>query len=92
MRGHYPRALELVDRVAGDPTPVGLHGLRGDIYARMDRPADAEREFLEEIRLSPRSPDPRVKLAVVFASQHRENDAKRVIEQMVAEIPAATPS
>ncbi|MEO6326092.1 MAG: sulfatase-like hydrolase/transferase [Thermoanaerobaculia bacterium] len=94
-RGDSASALALVDRAASSAAgesgaaamPIGLHTLRGDILARMNRPEDAESEFLKEIALYPRSVDPRVELAVVYASQRRTADMHRVVEQMLREVP-----
>ena len=64
-RGELAQALATTDTAAGPagdsggkaPSPLfGLHSLRGEIYARMDRPKDAEAEFREEVRIFPRHP------------------------------------
>jgi choline-sulfatase len=74
---------------AGDKVvQSGLHMLRGDVLARQGRAADAEREFLEEIRLYPDRQDVRVSLSVLYASAGRREDARRTLIQLVARQPS----
>ena len=91
-RGDLKQALELVDGVrtalGSGVVPMGLHYVRGDILARLDRSADAQAEFLEEIRLYPSaSVDARVLLALTYASQRNMAEAHRVLAELVAAIP-----
>ena len=65
----------------------GFHYLRGDLFARMNRPADAEKEFLAEIRVFPQGLEARVGLAVTYASMDRKGDAIRVVREMVRDNP-----
>jgi len=94
LRGHSDKALALIDEAATAPsgakneTVIGLHRLRGDVLARMDRMADAEKEFLEEIRLFPKNVDVRVELAVLYASQRRAPDVYKTLEALVTDIPS----
>ncbi|MBK8595457.1 MAG: sulfatase-like hydrolase/transferase [Holophagales bacterium] len=97
-RGALAEALATTDLVvgaAGDsgvkaPPPLfGLHSLRGEIYARMDRPTDAEAEFREEIRLFPASIEARVGLAVISVTLGRPADSRRIVAEMVAAVPNA---
>ncbi len=89
-RQNFPKALEALDAIqAGGETaevPIWTHYLRGDVYARMDRAADAEREFLEEIRLHPEQNEARVSLALVYASSNRMGEAKRTVAEMVSKV------
>ena len=93
LRGRHEKALALIEEASTDPsgkrveTAVGLHRLKGDVLARMDRPGEAEKEFSEEIRLFPRSVDVRVELAVLYASQQRAPDVYRTLETLVTEVP-----
>ncbi len=93
LRGQPQKALALIDEASTDAsgkrmeTAVGLHRLRGDVLARMDRPGEAEKEFLEEIRLFPRNVDVRVELAVLYASKNRAPDVYRTLEALVTEVP-----
>jgi choline-sulfatase len=93
LHGQPQKALALIDEAATDvsgkrmETAVGLHRLRGDVFARMDRPGEAEKEFLEEIRLFPRNVDVRVELAILYASQHRAPDVYRTLETLLTDVP-----
>lgn len=91
-RGDYAKALDLARQASLSPDGkpdaplVGVHRLRGDVLARMDRPLEAEKEFQEEIRLFPKSVDVRIELAVVYASLQRPEDVRRTLEALVTEI------
>ncbi|HEX5855017.1 MAG TPA: sulfatase-like hydrolase/transferase [Thermoanaerobaculia bacterium] len=65
----------------------GLHMLRGDVLARSGRPQEAEKEFLEELRLYPDRIDARVSLAALYASVNRRMDARRVVLELVSRLP-----
>jgi predicted Zn-dependent protease len=90
QRQNFPKALEALDAIVADgrmdDVPIGTHYLRGDVFARMDRAADAERELQEEIRLNPGQIEGRSGLALVYASSERMGDAKRVIAEMVVKV------
>jgi arylsulfatase A-like enzyme/Flp pilus assembly protein TadD len=68
-------------------TQSGLHMLRGDVLARAGRAAEAEKEFLEEIRLYPDRMDARVSLSALYASVNRRKDARRVVIELVSRQP-----
>ena len=93
LRGRPEKALALIEEASTGAsgkradTSIGLHRLKGDVLARMDRPAEAEKEFLEEIRLFPKSVDVRVELAVLYASQHRASEFYRTLDTLVVEVP-----
>jgi len=73
----------------GDKLPQsGMHMLRGDVLARSGRPVEAEKEFLEELRLYPDRVDARVSLSALYASVDRRQDARRVIIDLVSRQPA----
>ena len=73
---------------AGDKlVQSGLHMLRGDVLARQGHAAQAEKEFLEEIRLYPDRLDARVSLSALYASVGRREDARRVVIQLVTRQP-----
>jgi choline-sulfatase len=73
---------------AGDKlVQSGLHMLRGDILARQGHAPEAEREFLEEIRLYPDRLDARVSLSALYVSVGRREDARRTLIQLVARQP-----
>lgn len=65
----------------------GLHMLRGDVLARLGRAPEAEKEFLEELRLYPDRMDARVSLSALYASVDRRQDARRVIIDLVSRQP-----
>ena len=65
----------------------GFHYLRGDLFARMNRPAEAEKEFLAEIRVYPQGLEARVGLAVTYAATGRRPEAIRVVSEMVRDLP-----
>ena len=73
---------------AGEKLPQsGMHMLRGDVLARSGSPVEAEREFLEELRLYPDRVDARVSLSALYASVDRRPDARRVIIDLVSRQP-----
>ncbi|MCM3874963.1 MAG: sulfatase-like hydrolase/transferase, partial [Thermoanaerobaculia bacterium] len=73
---------------AGEKLPQsGMHMLRGDVLARSGRPVEAEKEFLEELRLYPDRVDARVSLSALYASVDRRQDARRVIIDLVSRQP-----
>ncbi|HEX7616964.1 MAG TPA: tetratricopeptide repeat protein, partial [Thermoanaerobaculia bacterium] len=72
----------------GDKLPQsGMHMLRGDVLARSGRPVEAEKEFLEELRLYPDRVDARVSLSALYATVNRRQDARRVIIDLVSRQP-----
>lgn len=74
---------------AGEKKPQsGLHVLRGDVLARSGRIVEAEKEFLEEIRLYPERLDAHISLATLYASANRREDARRVLIALVSRLPA----
>lgn len=92
LRGDLATARSFADKAqelsAGDKlTQSGLHMLRGDVLARAGRPAEAEREFLEELRLYPDRIDARVSLSALYASLNRRTDARRVVIELVSRQP-----
>jgi len=92
VRGDLETARSFADKAqelsAGDKLPQsGLHMLRGDVLAREGRAAEAEREFLEELRLYPDRTDARVSLSALYASVNRRTDARRVVIDLVSRQP-----
>jgi len=65
----------------------GMHMLRGDVLARSGRPREAEKEFLEELRVYPDRIDARVSLAALYASVNRRKDSRRVVIELVSRQP-----
>src|SRR5262249_50133637 len=84
LRGDLATARSFADKAqelsAGDKLPQsGFHMLRGDVLAREGRAAEAEREFLEELRLYPDRTDARISLSALYAAVNRRIDARRVV-------------
>jgi arylsulfatase A-like enzyme/Flp pilus assembly protein TadD len=63
-----------------------LNFLRGDSLARLGREAEAEEAFLQEVRDFPGNPSPRTALALLYASQGREADARKSLSDLVAQV------
>ena len=91
-RRDYTRALaELTlaarPRAAEGSMPLqNLNFLVGDCLARMGREAEAEEAFLREVRDFPANPSPRTALALLYASQGREADARKWLSDLVAQV------
>jgi arylsulfatase A-like enzyme/Flp pilus assembly protein TadD len=88
-RHDYPGALaelDLAARPRASETTVPLQNLqhlRGDCLARLGRLPEAEAAFREEVRLFPSNPAPRAALAMLYASQGREADARQALADLV---------
>ncbi len=90
-RRDYPGALAEIDLAARphgtDSVPLqNLNYLRGDSLARLGREAEAEAAFLQEIRDFPPSVAPRTALAMLYASQERESEARKILSDLVREV------
>ncbi len=59
-----------------------LSFLRGDLLARLGRSAEAEAAFREEIRDFPSAPPAWTGLALLYASQGKEGDARQALEAL----------
>lgn len=60
-----------------------LHYLLGDTLGRVERYADAQREFQTELRLFPYNLRARAGLAMVYRAQGRNDDSDRAIDAML---------
>ena len=76
------RAQEL-----GVPKLYRLDFLRGDIFARMDRPRDAEAAYLREIAGFPENTQAYANLAIIYFIEGRAADVDRILAQMVKANP-----
>jgi choline-sulfatase len=76
-------AEQELSRMEGDRKFAGLFFVQGDTLARMDRFADAERAFQREIADFPGSPGPYSRLAVIYATQGRPEEAVGMLRRMV---------
>ena len=64
-----------------------FHFLRGDVYARMGRGEDAEKEFREEIRLFPNEVQAYKNLIFLLAFDGRTKEAGQMIQDLTTESP-----
>ena len=81
--------LDEAARPHGGETPVALQNLqylRGDCLARIGRAPDAEAAFREEMRAFPGNPAPRAALAMLYASQGREAEARQALTELVRQL------
>jgi arylsulfatase A-like enzyme/Tfp pilus assembly protein PilF len=66
---------------------LNLHAGMGDCLARLGRAAEAEKEFLEEVREIPASVEGRVGLAMLYRSQSRDAEARSALGGLVTSQP-----
>ena len=91
-RGDYPGALAELDlaarpRAAESIVPLqNLQFLRGDCLARLGRFREAEVAFQEEIRVFPGNAAPRAAIAMLYASQGREAEARQALTDLVQQL------
>ena len=86
------RELDTARRPRGAEATVpfqNLNYLRGDCLARMGRGAEAEEAFHEEIQAFPSNAAARAGLAMLYASEGREADARGALGSLVSDV--ATP-
>jgi tetratricopeptide (TPR) repeat protein len=92
-RGDLQGALAATDAAAkraqelGVPKLYRLDFLRGDIYARMDRPADASAAYQREIANFPENTQAYANLAIIYFIEGRRTDVERVLDAMVKANP-----
>ncbi len=89
-RGRLEPALvatqQAIDELAKPPGHApypGLYYVRGDILARLGRNPEAADCFLREIATTPADPKAYTRLAVLYASEGRSNDAVSALRQLV---------
>ena len=80
-------ALRLLDEAEAGRDPAvkmaGLQMLRGDVLARLGRPADAEQAFRREIADFPADPPAYSRLALLYASEGRPDAAVATLRALV---------
>ena len=92
----FAEAVSILERLearigaSGGTVPPNFWFARGDIFARNNRAADAERAFAEEIRLYPRNREAYVRLAVLQVLTGREPEARRTLDAMIRANPDAS--
>jgi tetratricopeptide (TPR) repeat protein len=67
----------------GQPPLYNLNFLRADVLARLGREGEAETAFRDELRDFPASPSAWTGLALLYASQGREGEARQALEELV---------
>ncbi len=85
----FTKAIAAVGRAQGSVVR-SLHFQAGDCLARLGRLAEAEREFLAELRLLPRSIEGRAALATLYRSQGRDAEARASLGALVDGVSDAT--
>lgn len=90
--GRYAEALPVLERAlaaVGSRTLTlpELHFYLGDTLARLDRPAEAEIHFREELRLAPQDTRTRSALAMLYQSQGESEAAVRTIGELLETAP-----
>ena len=87
--GSFEKAILATERAQGSVVR-SLHFQTGDCLARLGREKEAEREFLAELAVLPRSIEGRVALATLYRSQGRDAEARTVLTGLVAGDPSPT--
>lgn len=90
-RRDYVGALEEIELAArprsGDTEPFqNLNYLRGDSLARLGRNEEAEAALLREIHDFPGNAAPRTAIAMLYASQGREAEARQALSDLVTDL------
>ncbi|MFI5180459.1 MAG: sulfatase-like hydrolase/transferase [Thermoanaerobaculia bacterium] len=94
-QGNFPAALARVDEAEKMTAALSLEPiesldfLRGEVFARMNRPEEAEKEFKAELRAFPQNPDAQASLALLYAAWGRKADARHVLKEFLAGDPSA---
>jgi arylsulfatase A-like enzyme/thioredoxin-like negative regulator of GroEL len=68
--------------------PKDLHFMIGDSLARLERYREAEPYLKEEVRLYPEHVRARAGLAMLYQSTGRTQEAERVLDELVREVPS----
>jgi arylsulfatase A-like enzyme/Flp pilus assembly protein TadD len=90
-QGRFGEALQMLEgvRAAAAGAPVlDLQTTRGDALARMNRAAEAEQALRAELAAFPNNRDAYTKLAILYVTLDRVEDAERTLEQMFAANPS----
>jgi arylsulfatase A-like enzyme/Tfp pilus assembly protein PilF len=87
----YFREAEEANRLQRGTVLLTLHASMGDCLARLGHSAQAEAEFLAEIKAAPWSPAGRVGLAMLYRSEGRDAQARETLAALVAAQPKADP-
>ncbi|MBM3820455.1 MAG: hypothetical protein FJW14_15750 [Acidimicrobiia bacterium] len=92
--GSYEAALAAFEEAAAAERESGrpfedLHWYLGDTLARLERYADAESQFRDELRAFPRSIPTYSSLAMLYRASNRERSVEDVIDELLAATPTA---
>jgi arylsulfatase A-like enzyme/Tfp pilus assembly protein PilF len=87
--GHFQRAAQ-AKKLQKRTVVRNLHANLADCLARLGREQEAEREFLAELEAMPASEAGRVGLAMLYRSQGRDAEARRVLAGLVSALPRPT--
>jgi arylsulfatase A-like enzyme/Flp pilus assembly protein TadD len=90
-QGKLESAMQRLDEALAQKKPdrdiALLHFLRGDVFARMGRPEEAEREFRREIELFPEDPPAYKNLILLFVADGRIPQATQLVRQLIQASP-----
>ena len=87
--GRIQEALQLLESVRRQTADAGLgpvqdlEATRADLLARLGNNAEAEAGFRQELALFPKNRDAYTKLAVLYVSENRLDDARKTLDEMV---------
>jgi arylsulfatase A-like enzyme/Flp pilus assembly protein TadD len=85
---HLDAAVASIESKRNKRVP-NLHLYRGDVLARLNRTAEAEREFRREIADAPTQPDAYASLILLLASSGRSDEATSVVFDLIKAAPHA---
>jgi arylsulfatase A-like enzyme/predicted Zn-dependent protease len=92
-QGQYAEALALFQQAitelkrSGDRTIVNLHLYTAEALVHLERSADAEREFIEELKVDSQNTRARAGLATLYHANGQDEDVARVIGDLVRITP-----
>jgi tetratricopeptide (TPR) repeat protein len=84
----FQKAIAATERARGSVVR-SLHFQTGDCLARLGRETEAEREFLAELEILPRSVEGRVALATLYRSRGQDEEARKILGGLVEGDPMA---
>ena len=90
--GEYAKALPLFEETLRQlrlrtVTLTEVHFYTGDTLARLERSAEAEAQFREELQLAPYNTRARASLAILYRSQGRDPEVEQVIANLMVAVP-----
>ena len=92
-QGKYEDALPLFEQAVADAKKPGaapiaeLHFYAADVLTRLERTAEAEAEFLEELRSFPQNVRARSGLAMLYHAGARSDEAATTVTDMIRAVP-----